>query len=134
MNLAVFRNHHASEPDQCAVWLLLQSGGPGGLQGLLKAAQQKHNTAQRAPSAVSPVPASSTHAEPPMPAAGAAGLLTPAFFEQQQQQQQQRAPKPPPPAAAGGSTPVALQDTASSASAANGPGQGGNPLLGLLSR
>jgi hypothetical protein len=75
-----------------------------------------------------------------MPAAGAAGLLTPAFFEQQQQQQQQRAPKPlllataQPPAAAGGSTPVALQDTAASVSAANGPGHGGNPLLGLLSR
>lgn len=114
----------------------VQSGGAGGLQGLLKAAQQKHTTAQRAPSAVSPIPVPSAHVEP-APAAGAAGLLTPAFFEQQQHQQQQRAPKPQPPAAAGGSTPPAVQDAGpvvSPAGAPNGPGQGSNPLQQLLSR
>jgi hypothetical protein len=119
----------------CLFAVLLQTGGVGGLQGLLKAAQHKHAAGQRpAASVVSPVPVPSSAPVEPAPSAGAAGLLTPAFFEQQQQRA-----KPQPPAAAGGSTPTAVQPSTQEvaavtppAGAANGPG--GNPLQQLLSR
>jgi hypothetical protein len=103
-------------------------GGSGALQGLLKAAQQKHTSAQRSlPTPLaSPVPVPNSTSAPAEQAAagGAAALLTPAFFEQQQQQQQQqqkqRQAQPAPAAAA-------------AATAVNGAG-GGNPLQQLLSR
>lgn len=109
----------------------VQGAGAGGLQGLLKAAQQKHTTAQRAPAAapVSPAPAGNSKPPEPTPTGGAAALLTPAFFEQQQQQ---RVAVPPP-----ASSLPDVQDVGAGASplgAANGPGQGANPLQQLLSR
>eukprot|EP00879_Flechtneria_rotunda_P017530 GHRR01018379.1.p1 GENE.GHRR01018379.1~~GHRR01018379.1.p1 ORF type:complete len:298 (+),score=157.26 GHRR01018379.1:882-1775(+) len=104
------------------------SGGQGtgrGLHGLLMAAQQKHTSAQRAPSVSAPLPTPAATAaamqrspsaalpaassntiklspEPaakPAAASAAAGaaLLTPAFFEQQKTKQQ---PAPPTPATA----------------------------------
>lgn len=106
--------------------------GSGGLQGLLKAAQQKHTTSQRGPTttSISPVPVPNSTSMPAEPTpAGAAALLTPAFFEQQQQRQMQ--------AASNVSTPPAAQEpvaTTPPAGAANGPGQGANPLQQLLSR
>lgn len=120
-----------------------QGSAPGGgLQGLLKAAQQKHSSSQRAPSAaanLSPVPTPNSTSMPAEPAGagstGAAALLTPAFFEQQQQKSQG-----PPAASHAAAQPVAAAAPpepaapAPAAAVVNGPTQGSNPLQQLLSR
>uniref|UniRef100_A0A383W2F1 WH1 domain-containing protein n=1 Tax=Tetradesmus obliquus TaxID=3088 RepID=A0A383W2F1_TETOB len=130
-------------------------GAMGGLQGLLKAAQQKHNVAQRAssassssqqphlPAASSPIPNSSS-----MPADAAAPappsmLLTPAFFEQQKAKQQQAAPAPaaapaaspvPAPAAASSSSNTSAAAQQPAAAVNGGSAASGSALHQLLSR